>query len=187
MRLVSKTKWQSARRPQRKIQHKMSEYGELCVSTSVGGGTETSQYHLEKRDHVFPRWQQLRLKKSEVAESFASNSNIGILLGEASKNLVDIRSQIVSRQSFWPRCFCRKHKRCTAESRCPGSHHWYRTERSPKPEKFSDIDGSCLVEIRSTGQQTVVPPSIHPSGERLHREGQRKSPNESRQRNWQSP
>jgi putative DNA primase/helicase len=35
----------------------------------------------------------------------------------------------------------------------------------PGPKKFADVNGSCLVEVRSTGQQTVVPPSIHPSGE----------------------
>ena len=37
----------------------------------------------------------------------------------------------------------------------------------PAPLKLCDVDGSCLLEIRSKGQQTVVPPSLHPSGERL--------------------
>jgi hypothetical protein len=36
-------------------------------------------------------------------------------------------------------------------------------------EKFTDFDSehTCLVELRSTGGQTVVPPSIHPSGEAI--------------------
>ena len=112
------------------------------------------------------KWQQLRLKKSDVGVYFDNDSNIGVLLGEASKNLVDIdldcEQAIFLAPTFLPhtrKVHGRKSKR--------GSHHWYRTEYSPKPEKFSDVDGTCLVEIRSTGQQTVLPPSIHPSGERL--------------------
>ena len=49
----------------------------------------------------------------------------------------------------------------------PSSHLWYRIENAPPPMKFIDVDGGCLLEIRSTGQQTLVPPSVHPSGERL--------------------
>ena len=35
------------------------------------------------------------------------------------------------------------------------------------PQKFSDPNAVCLVELRSTGQQTLAPPSVHPSGEAL--------------------
>src|SRR5260221_5739661 len=38
---------------------------------------------------------------------------------------------------------------------------------TPQPMKFADTDGTCLVELRSTGQQTIVPPSVHHSGEPL--------------------
>jgi len=56
----------------------------------------------------------------------------------------------------------------------PRSHRWYlcspppagttryRTPASPDAPK-----GTTLVELRSTGGQTVVPPSVHPSGEAL--------------------
>jgi hypothetical protein len=47
------------------------------------------------------------------------------------------------------------------------SHYWYVVKGQIKSEGFKDIDGSMLVEIRSTGGQTVLPPSIHPSGEKL--------------------
>ena len=46
------------------------------------------------------------------------------------------------------------------------THCWFRADAS-QPERFTDVDGKVLVEIRSTGQQTVVPPSFHPQGERL--------------------
>ena len=51
------------------------------------------------------------------------------------------------------------------------------TSSSPAiaPAKFTDTDGTTLVEIRSTGQQTLTPPSIHPSGERLYWKRARKS------------
>ena len=47
---------------------------------------------------------------------------------------------------------------------------------TPKAIRFyavpqaSDVDGNpgtTLIELRSTGQQTVIPPSVHPSGELL--------------------
>src|SRR5262249_52179094 len=33
--------------------------------------------------------------------------------------------------------------------------------------RFRDLDGTSLLELRSTGGQTLTPPSIHPSGEVL--------------------
>jgi hypothetical protein len=48
----------------------------------------------------------------------------------------------------------------------PSSHWWYLVDSSiPKSERFVAPDGTCIAELRSTGGQTVVPPSIHPSGE----------------------
>ena len=43
--------------------------------------------------------------------------------------------------------------------------------RSPKTQQFKDScapkdEKSMLVELRSTGGQTIVPPSVHPNGER---------------------
>src|SRR5262249_9127317 len=53
----------------------------------------------------------------------------------------------------------------------PRSHWWYRVKNPPDKasEKFTDVDAekTCLVELRSTGGQTVVQPSIHPSGEEI--------------------
>jgi hypothetical protein len=46
------------------------------------------------------------------------------------------------------------------------SHRWYiSADGTAKTVQFKD--GESLVELRGTGVQTVVPPSVHPSGERL--------------------
>ena len=49
----------------------------------------------------------------------------------------------------------------------PRAHRFYHCVDVPAPLKLSAPDGTCLVELRSTGQQTVAPPSVHPSGEAI--------------------
>jgi len=111
-------------------------------------------------------WQNLRIEKSEIDDYFLHDSNVGLLTGEPSDGLLDVDldcpESIELATEFLPhtgRVHGRKSK--------PKSHRWYRCEEIPPPEKYSDIDGTCLLELRSNGQQTVVPPSIHPSGENI--------------------
>jgi Bifunctional DNA primase/polymerase, N-terminal len=111
-------------------------------------------------------WQKLRLNKAGLADYFSEGGNIGVLLGDPSKHLIDIDldcdEAIVLASTFLPateRIHGRKSKL--------RSHWYYYGEVGLKAEKFSDLDGTCLLEIRSTGQQTIVPPSTHPSGERV--------------------
>ena len=55
----------------------------------------------------------------------------------------------------------------------PLSHVFYTTSQPVVTERYDDIDGQTLVEVRGTktdgslGMQTMVPPSKHPSGEDL--------------------
>ena len=53
----------------------------------------------------------------------------------------------------------------------PKSHRWQIADPIPTSEKFCDLDGTCLLELRSTGLATVVPPSIHLSGEPIESDG----------------
>jgi hypothetical protein len=51
----------------------------------------------------------------------------------------------------------------------PDSHYWYRCE-GVKTTQFTDVkskSSSMLIEIRSTGGYTALPPSVHPSGDEL--------------------
>lgn len=111
-------------------------------------------------------WPALRLSVEELPQYFAENDNIGWLTGEASGNLVDVDldcNQAVSlAEAFLP-----KTERVHGRKERPKSHYWYTVTPLPRPMKFADINGNCLVELRSTGQQTLIPPSIHPNGQRL--------------------
>jgi hypothetical protein len=119
-------------------------------------------------------WQNLHIKESEINEYISDDSNIGLLTGQPSDGLSDVdldcSEAIELANAFLPytgRVHGRKSK--------PKSHYWYVANPIPAPEKFCDIDGTCLLELRSTGQQTIVPPSIHPSGELIEWE-RRKHP-----------
>jgi hypothetical protein len=111
-------------------------------------------------------WQALRLVEADIPKYFRDAENIGILLGEPSGGLVDIDFDVAQATKFAPQFLpvtALKHGRTGK----PGSHWWYCTRPIPKSRRFSDIDGTSLVELRSTGLQTVVPPSTHPCGEAI--------------------
>jgi len=112
------------------------------------------------------RWRELAIPESGLQRYFGNGENIGLVLGEASGGLVDVDCdapevrQIVNK--FLPDTGL-IHGRASSR----GSHYWFCCITPPKSERLCDVDGSVLVELRSTGLQTVLPPSVHPSGEPL--------------------
>jgi len=119
---------------------------------------------LREKGPRLKNWQRLRAEEADVARLFKNGQNVGLLLGEPSGGLVDVDldspEAVTLASSFLPIT-----ERIHGRSSSPASHRWYRTKPVALPEKFSDPTGACLVELRSTGQQTLAPPSIHPSGE----------------------
>jgi len=111
-------------------------------------------------------WTNLRLKENQLTKYFGESDNVGWLLGEASGNLCDVdldcRAAILLAKRFLPRT-----KRIHGREGKSGSHWWYRATPLPNPVKFTDVDGTCLAELRTNGQQTLIPPSIHPNGSLL--------------------
>src|SRR5690606_24019321 len=94
--------------------------------------------------------------------------NIGLLLGEPSGGLVDVDLDhpraMRLRDYFLPPTPMR-----TGRAGTRNSHYWYRiegdvpgTRRYKMPKEADEGDGEVSVELRSTGAQTVIPPSIHP-------------------------
>lgn len=110
------------------------------------------------------QWQKHRPSREEIAKDFARPGNIGIRLGTASANLIDVdldsEAAIALASTFLPSTgaiFGRASK--------PRSHWLYLVDPPPKPAQYKDVGGKMLVELRSTGQQTIFPGSFHPCGE----------------------
>lgn len=109
-------------------------------------------------------WPSLRLEEPELASHFYGETNIGLILGEPSGWLVDVDldsdEAVELAGQYLPATGA-----VTGREGRPGSHRWYIAEGAATA-KHTSCDGAMIVELRSTGCQTVVGPSVHPSGER---------------------
>lgn len=113
---------------------------------------------------IIKGWPALQLRRDELEEHFGSEGNIGLALGHVSGGLVDVDldcdEAVELASQYLPST--------TAISGRPSrreSHWWY---YSPDVDtvKFKDpVSGEMLVELRGSGTQTIVGPSIHPDGE----------------------
>lgn len=113
-------------------------------------------------------WTNLRLNEENVPEYFSKDQNIGIILGEPSGGLTDVDLDCVEARklAFQLLPFTKmKHGR----DGNPRSHYWYICSPPQRTVRFHDPTDKdkTILEIRGTGGQTVVPPSIHPSGEEI--------------------
>lgn len=121
---------------------------------------------------------QLRASFERYAQQGAGG--LGLILGEPSRGLIDVDldhpKALRLRDYFLPPT-----PMMTGRPGRPRSHLWYRVEWDPEPldpvmnpstRRYTMPDGAVSVELRSTGSQTVIPPSVHPSGERYRWEGE---------------
>jgi hypothetical protein len=118
--------------------------------------------HLEKRPG-FDGWQSFSVTEADLPQHFGGIGNIGILLGERSGGLVDVDLDSAEAVALAPDIlpptegiFGRKGKRFS---------HWLYTCDPPPETKQFQFNKGMIVELRSTGLQTVFPPSVHESGE----------------------
>lgn len=104
-------------------------------------------------------WQKQRLTPADVDATFKPNINIGIQLGEPSQGLVDvdIDDPLAKRLTHLLPPTAMIHGRTGN----PESHRWYQIEcEVPRTAQFKNpVTGEMIIELRSTGGQTVVPPS----------------------------
>jgi hypothetical protein len=126
--------------------------------------------HRSKRP-VLKEWQRLEITKEGASQYFnGASQNIGVLLGDKFGSAdvdCDCPEAITAAREFLPETgliFGRQSK--------PFSHFFYRSDPPARTMQFIDpLDQSTIVELRglksdgSIGLQTVVPPSIHESGE----------------------
>lgn len=118
-------------------------------------------------------WQRLAYRdEAEVVREFGSmivGAGLGVRLGEG---LADIDLDTATARRAAPLLLPATPMRSGRES-APASHWWFRLADGAEPYvKHTGPDGSAVVEVRATsGHQTAIPPTVHPSGEPYRWEG----------------
>jgi hypothetical protein len=118
-------------------------------------------------------WQNLRVTAEDVPGYFNGQpANIGVLLGEPYGNC-DIDLDCEQALTTWPH-FAPETALIFGRKSRPRSHWFYRIDPPCHSVRYSDpVDRATLLEFRclktdgSVGLQTMVPPSVHPEGERI--------------------
>ncbi len=152
----------------------MSETRRSAIASSAAHYIDTGWRCIpvmprDKKPSSAGGWQNLRLTLEQLMPLLSEESNLGVLLGGASNGLVDVDLDCVEAtilaDLFLPTTwvFGRPSKLRS---------HWLYTAVGLKTEKFQFIDESVdapamVLELRSTGGQTVFPPSIHATGEQI--------------------
>lgn len=117
-------------------------------------------------------WQHLRMQLEDVPNFFDNGQNVGILLGEPSGGLIDV--DLDTPEAVAAGRYLLPSTLCSGRESSPNSHYWYKCDPASLPEtaKFqvprrgAGEGSEMFVELRSTGKQTVVAPSVHPDGDR---------------------
>jgi putative DNA primase/helicase len=112
----------------------------------------------------FDNWQMFKTTPDELPVHFEQEKNIGVLLGKPSGWLVDIdldHPRAIELADTMlpptPAVFGRPGK--------PRSHRLYYITTPAATKKWRSKSEGMIIEFRSTGAQTVFPPSIHEEGE----------------------
>lgn len=126
-----------------------------------------------------PSWNKTKWNTpDELTEAFTKAheddaNNVGLILGEPSNGLVDVDLDNSMAVALAP-AFLPPTPMVVGRENSPRSHYWYRVDGElPRTTQWRGADNSSMiVELRSTGGQSIVPPSIHPTGEHYVWEGE---------------
>lgn len=113
-------------------------------------------------------WQRQTFSPAQLDTVFTDQKNIGIVLGSPSGNLLDVDLDDEAAVKLAP-YFLTQTGTVFGRPGKPNSHFLYRVDEDEilRRKTFFDPDGTLLAEIRGEGHQTMVPSSVHPSGEQL--------------------
>ncbi len=139
-----------------------------CLQTAIAyvrRGWSVIPIRLGSKNPGRTGWERLRLTEAELSRHFGRGPrNIGVLLGEPSHWLVDVDLDHQLAVALAPSClpetgaiFGRPGK--------PRSHYLYVVTQPVNTLQLRLPDRTMVVELRSTGSQTVFPGSVHPNGE----------------------
>ncbi len=112
-------------------------------------------------------WESLRITEEEIPTYWTNGQNVGVLCGEPSGWRVDVDldadESVKIAGRFLPPTLT------SGRGQRPHSHWWYVAPGAESSDwkDLADKDkaGKKLVELRSTGRQTLVAPSTHPDGD----------------------
>jgi putative DNA primase/helicase len=116
-------------------------------------------------------WERLRPTLADVAALFAHpEANVGLLLGKPSADLCDVDLDVPEAIAVGAYILPTDTAR-TGRPGAPNSHYFFRapgltTKKYQRPYRTPEggRKTETIVEVRGTGTQTVMPPSVHPSG-----------------------
>lgn len=116
-------------------------------------------------------WSEDVVRGRFLAATRDQATGIGLALGELSNGLIDVDiDHPLAMSVAWtvlPTTSMR-----TGRAGSANSHFWFRaTGEMPTTRRYKMPDRSVSVELRSTNAQTIIPPTIHPSGEPVRWEG----------------
>lgn len=112
-------------------------------------------------------WQEPHIGADEIPRRFETAGGVGLLLGEPSGGLTDLDLDTPEAVQA-ARLVMTPTPMVSGRKSRPNSHRWVVVDDrlSENRIEFVDpLDGTLLLEIRSNRHQTMVPPSVHPSGE----------------------
>jgi len=135
--------------------------------------TQTAEYWLEKKVYTVPLrsrskrpktkdWPHLRLVYDDLQNgAFKRGDNIGALWGKASDHATDV--DLDMEEAIWVAEYILPETFIYGRTNKEYSHYIFRVVGA-KTRKWQTADLGTIVEIRSTGAQSVIPPSRHPEG-----------------------
>lgn len=120
-----------------------------------------------ERNRLRDEWEQLRVNDADIDRLFAEGCNIGVILGAPSGGLVDVDLDCPEARRAAPHLLPDTDMVGGRES-APDSHYFFVADDPPPKasDKFldpcvSDRKRNTVLELRSTGGQTVVAPSVY--------------------------
>lgn len=121
----------------------------------------------QRKNPGFKGWEQMRLTVETLHQHFNGHAqNIGVLLGEPSGWLIDVDLDHMRAVELAPQ-FLPATPAIFGRCGKARSHWIYRVTAPAATKKFRSKSAGMIVEFRSTGMQTVFPPSTHESGESI--------------------
>lgn len=161
-----------------------SVYAARAAREAVLLGYQPVPLRAGQKAPAVPSWTRLAWEQSEAGADEAERQftewaetegagNVGILLGEPSGGLIDVDLDHPATARV-KRFFLPPTRMKSGRPGRPASHFWYRAKEGtlPSTRRYKMPGGAVSVEVRTSGSQTVIPPSIHPSGEDYRWEGE---------------